>query len=347
MRKFLLAIILGLPLTCFAQNKIGILCNDFKINNEERAIGGEFRKTFESVLSILKYPPNIIEREKVPDLLLLIQEEKNLYNDFGNSTIKVKLEAALVDYVVYGNFHKPFVSDEYEFQLEFVKVSGKNVLSKRVFPIIRFSENELNGTKYFENKIKTMLDEVAFSSEFGIIEESQLSNFEKRLDEKDVQISNLENLIQEKIAQEENLEKLKKTPPDVDFELALIDSSLVIKVKFNNDVPIEISPWLHNFGPWECENHDKSYDIFRRAHQNPIKIYPPKNGEDSQEFVFDVMEKGDSLPTDKYLCIRMIVRYSSIYAAEIQKPELQEKSVNVDYAIEPNTGKFIKVEFKE
>ena len=78
MRKLVLIISFCCPSFLVAQNSIGVLCNDFKINGEIKSIGREFRKSFESILSNLDHPPTVIERENLSDLITKIEEERNL-----------------------------------------------------------------------------------------------------------------------------------------------------------------------------------------------------------------------------------------------------------------------------
>ncbi len=139
----------------------------------------------------MQYPPIIVEREKLSDLLVFIEEEKNLRKDFNNNNLQEKFEAAQVDYIAYGNFYKAFNSDEYDFQLEFIKVSGSDVLSVIPLPITRFKEKELIGTRPFEEKVNEVLKTIVFTKEFGITQKSALDEFNKRLDEKDKQYNEL------------------------------------------------------------------------------------------------------------------------------------------------------------
>lgn len=145
------------------------------------------------------------------------------------------------------------------------------------------------------------------------------------------------------------LVKLKRTPPDVNFELDLIDNDLLILIKFNNEVPIKISPRLHLWGPWECEDQTKKYRVFNTAMHDfmPSVIYPPKDKNKKYKFVYDKLEKSEELPKDKTLCMRMYIKYSSIYSGEINIPELKEKEISIDYLIEPYSMKFIPTKFKE
>lgn len=342
MGKLLLIIFFSFPSLLVGQNSIGVLCNDFKINAEVKSIGKEFRKSFESILSNLDYPPTVIERENLSDLITKIEEERNLYNDFNNGQLE-DLKAAKVDYVVYGNFHKSFINEKYEFQLEFVKISGENALSKRVFPILRFTEKELEGSELFEEKVKAMLNNYAFTKEFGIVENEQLDEIKRRLDEKDRQIEKLSILIENNIAKEDSIRNLKSSIPDVNFELSLIDSNLVIIVKFNNNVPIKMIPKLQAL--WDSTM--KKYSVFNKAYLYPIEIFPPSGDKKEYHFIYDTLQgKKDKLPNDRNLAIRMNITYSSIYSAEIQKPELQNKLIKIDYIIELETMRFIPTKFK-
>ncbi|GJM35594.1 MAG: hypothetical protein DHS20C18_45950 [Saprospiraceae bacterium] len=320
---------------------------DFTKNNDVFKKGKSLRKSFESVLSNLDDPPNVIEREKLSQIIERIQDERNLQEDFGKQNIE-ELQAAKVDYVIYGNFIiSDMLSDIVEFQSECIKISGENVSSKIGFPTISFKQEELSNLSSFESKIRKMLNQYSFLEGFGMIENEKLNEINKRLDEKDKQIDKLAKLLKENQAKEDSTFKLKNTPPDVDFSLGIIDEKLIIYIKFNNNVPIKFIPRLHAFGPWECENGTKFYDFFRTAaHLNPIEIYPPNNKDKMHSFIFDTLENNESLPNDKFLCMTMYITYSSIFAAEIQKPELQEKNSEIDYVIEPYTMRFVPTKFK-
>ena len=343
--KFL--IIFLFPYLLYSQNTIGILCTDVKIRNNHTNESAIFRQVLESVLSNLKYPPIIIEREKLSDIIEKIQEEQNLQKDF-NGLLKKPLASAQVDYIAYGNFSHTLGSEFYEFQLEFVKVSGENALSKRVSPILRFTEKDLSSnTKIFEVQLNEMLQKYSFLNGIGIVESEQLSEINRRIDEKDQQIETLSKVIRANREKEDSIVLLKNTFPQIEFELAITDHDLVILITFKNKVPIKMKPFLSFHGPWECDNTDKKYPIFNTAAHvlNEIKIYPPINN-DKYRFVFDSFNDGE-LPLDKLLCMRMEITYASIYEPEIQKPELKEKTVAIDYLFDLKNFKFIKTKFKE
>lgn len=189
MNKLFLILTLITSLQAFGQKRIGLLCTNFKINNETREDGAAYRKSLESVLSNLKNSPLIIDRDNIPELLIKIQEEANLNKDLKTS-IPV-LKAANVDYIMYANFDKRVVNDSYDLQLESVKISGENTFSKKIFPILKFTEKELVNTDKFRQKLNELLNTYAFTEEFGIIENEQLEKINKRLDEKDLEIKSL------------------------------------------------------------------------------------------------------------------------------------------------------------
>ncbi len=177
----------------------------------------------------------------------------------------------------------------------------------------------------------------------------KIENYQQELEEKTKKIQELEDAENNRTQSEKELEALKKTSPNVEFGLNFKGNDLVIEVKFNNRVPIILHPKLHSYGPWECDDHSKSYSIFRTAQHdlNPPTIYPPKKLEDKVEVVYDSIKKEDNLPFDKNLCMRMNVTYSSIYADEVKIERLKNIKMKVDYAIEANTKRFIKTQFKE
>ena len=178
----------------FSQDEIGVLCVDFTINGKEHNKGKYFRPVFESILSNIESPPRLIERSKLSDLILLIQDEKNLSIDINGEIID-RLSAAKVDYVIYGDFASPFTSEDYVFQFEIIKVSGDQLFSKKVSPPVRFSESELAGTSIFNNRMQPIIEKYSFISNVGLLEKDQFVEIKKMLDEKDEKISTLERKI--------------------------------------------------------------------------------------------------------------------------------------------------------
>jgi hypothetical protein len=206
MNKLFLTFALIISLSTLAQKRIALLCTNFKINNETREDGATYRKSLESVLSNLKHPPLIVDRENLPELLIKIQEEANLNRDLKTS-IPV-LKATNIDYIMYGNFDKKVVNDTYDLQLEAIKISGENTFSKKIFPIVKFTEKELVKTETFRQKLNELFSSYAFTEEFGIIENEQLEKINKRLDEKDAEIKSLKS---EMLSVEEDGKKKNKT----------------------------------------------------------------------------------------------------------------------------------------
>jgi hypothetical protein len=136
----------------------------------------------------------LIERSKLSDLILLIQDEKNLSFDVNGEIID-RLSAAKVDYVIYGDFASPFTSEDYVFQFEIIKVSGNQIFSKKVSPPVRFSESELAGTSIFNIRMRPIIEKYSFSSKVGLLEKDQFDQIKKMLDEKDQKINSLERKI--------------------------------------------------------------------------------------------------------------------------------------------------------
>lgn len=174
----------------YAQNAIGILCTDFKINNENTPEGTGFRRSTESVLSNIKNPPIIIDRDNLQDLIIKIQDEINLNKDLNISQVK-ELKAAKVDYVMYANFDKKLTSINYDLQIQCIRISGENAFSIKAFPIISFTEKELTNSEIFRKKLFEMFNNYAFTPDFDIIENKQLEEIKQRLDKKDQEIKNL------------------------------------------------------------------------------------------------------------------------------------------------------------
>ena len=185
-----------IPIVFFGQKSVGILCIDFKINNEKRQEGIEYRRSLESVLSTLKYPPLIIDREKMQELLNKIEYERNLKTDL-NIKDAGQLKNAQVDYLMFGNLSKSLSNVNWDLSLECTKIIGENTFSKVPFPIISFTEKDILNTEIFRSKLFEMLKEYAFTDEFGIIQNAQLNKIYKRLDEKDIQIKLLDSSFNE------------------------------------------------------------------------------------------------------------------------------------------------------
>lgn len=164
----------------------------------------------------------------------------------------------------------------------------------------------------------------------------------------DLQMKTKELELNEQISKskEVELQRLKSTPPDVDFYVSLINNDLKIFIKFNNQVPIKFYPFLIYYGPWECGT-TKFYKIFTKAYIEAIVLYPPKDKNEVLEFIYDTIEKGEELPRDKLLCLRMKITYSSIFVDEIQTLKLRKKEVLLDYTIEPFTYEFKSTKFIE
>ncbi|MBK8702696.1 MAG: hypothetical protein IPN33_03160 [Saprospiraceae bacterium] len=165
-----------------------------KKNNEIFSKSEDFKKSYESVLSNLNRPPNIVERSKLGSILELIQDEENLLRDFDQKKTKT-LKAAEVDYLIYGNFFVSPFSDTVFFQSECIKVSGNSGLTKFVFPTITLTEGELSNLQIFESKVRTVLNDYAFVADLGIVENEVLSEINRRLDMKDLEILQLQSKV--------------------------------------------------------------------------------------------------------------------------------------------------------
>lgn len=340
MRVLLILCFATFSLNAFGQQSINILCSDFTLNEESWGVGKKLRKVFESVLSNLENPPALVEREKLSMLLERIQEEKNLSKDFGSVNL-TKLQAANVDFLIVGNFSKSLVSESYEFYAECIKISGQNALSKTVFTTLRFRENDLINTSIFENEVRGMLEKYSFIKGIGILENQQYKEIVRRLDEKDEQILELKKLVDATKAKEDSIWQLKNTAPKVDFDLVFKDSNLVIVIKFLNNVPIKMKPYLQ--AVWDSTMTDYKDKVSNIIHLIPIEIYPQKTQDYTHYFIYDTLRGKGKLPNDRIIGFRMIVKYSSIFTSEINKPELQEKEIFIDRAIFPGTSGLIPI----
>lgn len=321
-----------------AQNAVGVLCYDFKLNNETPQFGKEYRKLLESVLSNLKNPPLIIEREKIPELLLRIQEERNLFEDIRAGEIGT-LRAAKVDYVIYGSFYKKISSDKYDFYLESIKLLSNNSFSKNTFPVLRFTESEIQNTEVFESRLKGLLKDYSFIDGIGLIDNSQLNEIGKRLDQKDNEIANLTRLVNNNKAKEDSLRKLIDTAPLVRFGLELKDNNLIVLIKFDNEVPIEIRPFLSSVIDLNnSEVKGGGWVIHERK-----RVFPPKDRTLDSKIIFDnLTNKGISL--DMPLIFTFYMHFSSIYYAETNNPDSQNKIVKIKFKYDPHTKAFYYLE---
>lgn len=188
MRKVFFFLLL-LPNLLLSQST-GILFTDFS-SNVAGFEDDSYRKALESLIGELDYSVTCVNRDSVSAVLKLIQKEENLRSDFNNPQIKNILSSANVDYVGYGNFKK-FFGGKIDFQLEFVKTSGKNVLSSETF-IKTFKEDDLIETSNFTDSMRTVIKGVIFTAEHGLIEKGFVEDVSEQLKIKDDEISLLNN----------------------------------------------------------------------------------------------------------------------------------------------------------
>jgi hypothetical protein len=324
-----------------AQNATNILCTDITMNDGTFYDGKIFTKGFESILSNLEMPPRIVDRKNLSSVLEKIQEDKNLFKDLKVEYID-SLKIAKIDYLVYANFSKSKASETYTFQSECVKISGDNALSKIVFPSLNFTEKDLVNTTVFENRIREMLKKYSFTKELGIIDYNLSLKNKNQFDEKDKEIRDLKQQVTSIRQEKDRVTILKNTAPQVDFSLEFKDSSLFVVTRFWNDVPIKMTPYIFNI--WDESQHSYS-DLLNNVYISPKDIFP----KDDKNIVnyFNYGKLRDKLPVDRRIFLRVVIRYSSLYSDEIDKPELQEKEVKLDYVILPNSLKMQRTTFKE
>jgi hypothetical protein len=330
MKILLIALIQICSFSLWAQNYIGIVCDNFKFNNVTRKDGFDFRKSLESVLSNLKTPPLIIERENMRELIIKIQEEANLKKDL-NEIDKSILKSANVDWILYANFNKKAISENYDLQLECVKISGENIFSKKIFPIISFDEKELNNTQVFREKLNNMLKNYAFTKDFGILEDVLLDKINERMailsgkidtltkanELKERIISQLDlkvNDINSNIIQKEKKEfEIKHSAPSVQIQ-PYVDTSGDVNILINllNQVPIQLTINIERIN----DSHNKAFRIYPPEVKKifpirPLILYYTGN-----------INRGDFGDGDT-LDVQVTVKYSSIYFDEIGDPKLK------------------------
>lgn len=170
---------------------VNIYCKDFTLNDSIFDKGDDYRKVFESLLQSLDSPPLLIERDKIDEVIEVMQEEKNLRLDFNQKDATL-LKVMEVDYLLFGNFNISSLTGIVEFQSECIKISGENSFLNIVFPTIRFTENEFISSKIFELRVKSMLNEFAFTNKLGVVPADALNELEVSIAEKDKKIKELE-----------------------------------------------------------------------------------------------------------------------------------------------------------
>lgn len=128
---------------------------------------------------------------------------------------------------------------------------------------------------------------------------------------------------------ERELAILKKTKPDVHFELGINDKKLRLYINFKNKVPIEFRPYLSEIFDEQGKTYKKGGNrVFEYQ-----KVYPNKNGENKPYFDFFDLSNYD-LPQNTTYLFKVFVHYKSIYFG-IENPELKEENVEINYVYNP------------
>jgi hypothetical protein len=158
------------------QNLSNIACLDFTLNDSPFERGKYYSNILESIISNIDYPPHVIERNKVSEIVEKIQEEKNLFRDF-KTVYEKPLKIAEVDYLVRANFTQESpLANEMSLIIEFIKVAGEGGLQKKVLPRIVVSNKDLSNTSIFEMKVKEILNKtISFAPQLGLIEKGQMA----------------------------------------------------------------------------------------------------------------------------------------------------------------------------
>lgn len=164
----------------FGQN-ISIYCEETTSNEENFSKGLEYKKGIERVISNLDNAPVLVERDKISELIEFIQDEYNLSRDFGFGKNQI-ISKSEVDYIVFSNFSTNPLRPKSYLEIECVKVSGEASLSKYSFPIVVFSNEELENLLLFEKKLESTLGNFSFIDKIGIVENKVLEEINKRID---------------------------------------------------------------------------------------------------------------------------------------------------------------------
>lgn len=237
MKKIVLFLLVQFSLSLQAQKSINIACTDFTFNDKKSIDGKNTTDIFESALMQSTPLIRLLERKKLDYILSKIDEEKKLAYDFGEQT-KKDLILAGVDYVVTGNIFMPFGYDTAALNIQFTKISGKDVTTKFIISI-SINKEELYNPSKLKNEIIENLKKTPFVDKLGLIEKDQIEEINKQLDEKDKRIQELETNDRKRKLEEDNFEKLKLTPPELDIDFMLINDSFAVKVISKNHVPIK------------------------------------------------------------------------------------------------------------
>lgn len=219
----------------YSQNYSNVACLDVTFNDTLFNNSVYFRKLIESILSNINNPPFLVERNKVSDILEKIQEEKNFYKDF-NQKYENQLKLAGVNYLLKGDFsvNNP-LTGEISLIVDFIKVSGDDILQKKTLPEIILTKSEFLNNKILTEKIKDVINKsISFSPQLGLVEKNQMN----LLEQMQQKINNLEQENMQKKLNEATFSKLKQTPPNVECNLVFIDSIFALQFILKNSVPI-------------------------------------------------------------------------------------------------------------
>lgn len=308
---------------CNGQGSINVLCIDFSLNTKKYTRGKEFRKVFEGVLANIANPPVIVEREKIADILEKIQEEQNLAKDLSSKQIN-SLNTANIDYLIYGYFTKVQTSETYDFQFEFVKISGLYSLSKNISSIIRFTEEHLSNSIEFENKVREELNKYSFINGIGLLGSEQ-NEFIKKQFERDKKISVLENSIANSKKQIDSINIFKATLPDFDARMILQNDLFIVQIK-----PLSAVPFKYRYS---ITNDMNIYILGGPFIERPI-LYPNKKLDWENVGTYKIAELSHIDITSPFK-ITFTVQNESIYYQESGNKELM-RSLKKQYLFDNN-----------
>lgn len=306
MKKIVLFLLVLFSLSLQAQKSINIACTDFTFNDKKSIDGKNTTDIFESALMQSTPLIRLLERKKLDYILSKIDEEKRLAYDFGEQT-KKELILAGVDYVVTGNIFLPFGYDTATVNIQFTKISGKDVTTKFIIPI-SINREELYNPSKLKNEIIENLKKTPFVDKLGLIEKGQIDEIKKQLNEKDKRIKELE--INEQYRKEKEVEnqKFKLTSPDIDFKFVCYKDSFFCILIWNNVIPTKFELFV------KYAENDKQLGNFIILKNDDI--FYPSNDKRTFSYSYCPISQCDFNNND-IIKLKVTVNYQSIFYEEM------------------------------
>jgi hypothetical protein len=175
----------------FSQS-VSVLISETTLNGKEFDKSQTFQNSIESVISNLERAPLVVERSRLSELIEIIQDEKNLFRDFGFKDLN-KLNPENIDYVIFSNFITSPTSTITNLQIQCIKIRGESILSKFVFPTIQLNNSDMEEMKLFENRIQSVLEKFAFVDKLGVLSNATLKEINEKLDSRQKEIDEVKN----------------------------------------------------------------------------------------------------------------------------------------------------------